>query len=35
MAVASSIVLSPMASSATPGMGKVRETAPAVITIWS
>ncbi len=32
IAVASSIVLRPIASSATPGIGKVRETAPAVTT---
>jgi hypothetical protein len=25
----------PMASSATPGIGNVRETEPAVTTIWS
>jgi len=35
IAIASSIVLRPMASSATPGIGKVRETAPAVITTVS
>jgi hypothetical protein len=32
---ASSIVFIPIAKSATPGMGKVFETEPAVMTIWS
>ena len=35
IATASSIVFSPIAFSAMPGIGKVRETAPAVTTIWS
>ena len=35
IATASSIVFRPIASSATPGIGKVRETEPAVTTIWS
>ena len=35
IATASSIVLRPIALSATPGIGKVRETAPAVTTMWS
>ena len=35
IATASSIVLRPMALSAIPGIGNVRETAPAVTTIWS
>ena len=35
MATASSIVFRPIALSAMPGIGKVRETAPAVTTIWS
>ncbi len=35
IATASSIVLSPIALSAMPGIGNVRETAPAVTTIWS
>ncbi len=35
IATASSIVFSPIALSAIPGIGKVRETAPAVTTIWS
>ena len=35
IATASSIVFSPIALSAMPGIGKVRETAPAVTTIWS
>jgi len=34
-ATASSIVFRPIAFSAMPGIGKVRETAPAVTTIWS
>ena len=35
IATASSIVFRPMAFSAMPGIGNVRETAPAVTTIWS
>ncbi len=35
IATASSIVFRPNASSATPGMGKVRLTEPAVTTTWS
>ena len=35
IATASSMVFSPIALSAMPGIGKVRETAPAVTTIWS
>ncbi len=35
MATASSIVFRPMASSATPGIGNVRETLPAVTTMMS
>ena len=35
MDAASSMVFRPMASSATPGIGNVRDTAPAVMTIWS
>ena len=35
MATASSMVFRPMASSATPGIGNVRETAPAVTTTMS
>ena len=35
IATASSIVLRPIALSAMPGIGNVRETAPAVTTIWS
>jgi len=35
IATASSIVFSPIALSAIPGIGNVRDTAPAVTTIWS
>jgi hypothetical protein len=35
IATASSMVLRPIALSAMPGIGNVRDTAPAVTTIWS
>ncbi len=35
IATASSMVFRPKASSATPGIGNVRLTEPAVTTIWS